>query len=88
MTKVPDVNALEKDSYELILMDVQMPGMDGLEATIQIRDEQSPVRNHDIPIIAMTAHSRQEDRQRCLQAGMNDYTSKPIDPAELLQKVG
>ena len=74
------VKALETLPYDLVLMDVQMPEMDGLEATRQIRNPQSAVRNHQIPIIAMTAHAMQGDREKCLEAGMNDYVSKPISP--------
>ena len=67
------IRALETIPYDLVLMDVQMPEMDGLEATRRIRDPESAVRNHDIPIIAMTAHAMQGDRERCLEAGMDDY---------------
>jgi PAS domain S-box-containing protein len=74
------LKALEEDSYDIVLMDVQMPEMDGFEATKQIRDPHSKVRNHGIPIIAMTAFAMKEDRERCLEAGMDDYVDKPIDP--------
>jgi PAS domain S-box-containing protein len=77
------IAALESTAYDLVLMDVQMPKMDGLEATAQIRDPGSAVRNHGIPIVAMTAHAMQGDRERCLQAGMNDYVTKPISPQAL-----
>lgn len=70
------------DRYAAVLMDVQMPEMDGVEATIQIRKTWSAER---LPIIAMTAHAYEEDRQRCLDAGMCDYVAKPIDPVILLQ---
>jgi PAS domain S-box-containing protein len=83
------LKALELLPYDLVLMDVQMPEMDGLEATGHIRDLQSAVRNHDIPIIAMTANAMQGDREICLKAGMNDYVSKPVSPqtlAEALKK--
>jgi PAS domain S-box-containing protein len=86
---VEALNALENLPYDLVLMDVQMPGMDGLEATRQIRDHKSAVRNHHIPIIAMTANAMQGDREKCLEAGMNDYVSKPVSPlalAEALEK--
>jgi len=60
-----------------------MPVMDGVEATRQIRNPQSAVLNHDIPIIAMTANAMQSDRERCLAAGMNDFVSKPVSAAVL-----
>ncbi|MEZ5398101.1 MAG: response regulator [Bryobacteraceae bacterium] len=70
------VNAAQNGKYALILMDCQMPEMDGLSATAEIRKLESPVRN--IPIVAMTANSMRGDRERCLDAGMNDYVSKPV----------
>ncbi len=75
--------ALADIAYDLILMDIQMPNMDGLEATRQIRAPNTTVINHDIPVIAMTAHAMASDRDRCLKAGMNDYVTKPIDPTIL-----
>ena len=78
------VKALETLPYDLVLMDVQMPEMNGLEATQRIRDPQSAVRNHRIPIIAMTAYALQGDRESCLKAGMNDYVPKPVDPQALV----
>ena len=80
---VQALKALSTTPYDLVLMDVQMPEMDGFETTRRIRSPLSPVLNHAIPIIAMTAHAMQSDRQKCLQAGMNDYVSKPISPAAL-----
>jgi CheY-like chemotaxis protein/HPt (histidine-containing phosphotransfer) domain-containing protein len=78
------ITALETLPYDLVLMDVQMPEMDGLDATRHIRDKQSAVLNHSIPIIAMTAHAMQGDRETCLEAGMNDYISKPVHPQTLM----
>jgi len=74
--------ALEKQSFDLVLMDVQMPEMDGFEATIAIREKEKTSGNH-VPIIAMTAHAMVGDKERCLEAGMDDYISKPIRPEEL-----
>ena len=77
------VKILETIPYDLILMDCQMPEMDGYEATAKIRDQQSRVCNHDIPIIAMTANAMTGDREKCITAGMNDYLSKPVNPHDL-----
>jgi PAS domain S-box-containing protein len=81
------VQALTMAPYDLVLMDVQMPEMDGIEATQTIRDPDSPVRNHQIPIIAMTAHAMLGDRENCLKAGMDDYVSKPIQPEQLFAAI-
>jgi signal transduction histidine kinase/CheY-like chemotaxis protein len=83
------LKSLETIPYDLVLMDVQMPVMDGLEATQRIRDPRSAVPNHGIPIIAMTAHAMQGDKGKFLAAGMDDYVSKPVEPrmlAEVLEK--
>jgi len=77
------IKALKSIAYDLVLMDVRMPVMDGIEATRQIRDEHSEVRDHAIPIIAMTANAMECDRDKCLAAGMNDYVSKPVSPEAL-----
>jgi len=81
------IRALEAADYDLVLMDIQMPEMDGYEATRHIRDPQSAVRNHKIPIIAMTANALSGDREICLKAGMDDYIAKPFNPLDLMEKV-
>ena len=77
------VKALETLPYDLVFLDLQMPEMDGLEATRLIRDPQSAVLNHRVPVIAMTAHAMQGDREKCLEAGMDDHITKPIEVAAL-----
>ncbi len=72
------IEALEKINYDLVLMDIQMPEMGGIEATEKIRNMNSKVKNRDIPIIAMTANAMQGDREKYLAIGMNDYIAKPI----------
>jgi CheY-like chemotaxis protein/HPt (histidine-containing phosphotransfer) domain-containing protein len=77
------LEALRSIPYDLVLMDVQMPEMDGLEAARRLRLATDEVLNRSIPIIAMTARAMQGDREKCLAAGMNDYISKPVTPATL-----
>jgi hypothetical protein len=72
--------------YDLLLMDVQMPLLDGLDATRAIRAREAASGGH-LPIIAMTANACPEDRQRCLQAGMDDYLSKPIQSSLFLEAI-
>ncbi len=78
------IEALTTLPYDVVLMDVQMPVMDGFEATRVIRDPNSPVRNHAVPIIALTANAMRGDRELCLEAGMNGYISKPVSPNNLI----
>ncbi|WP_083917460.1 ATP-binding protein [Leeia oryzae] len=76
--------AASDGTYQVVLMDLQMPGMDGFEATRRLRQD---TRFATLPIIAMTAHAMVEERQRCIEAGMVDHVSKPIDPVSFLQTV-
>ena len=81
------LKALENTDYDIVLMDLQMPEMDGLEATRRIRDRSSRVINRSVPIIAMTANAMKADEDRCWEAGMDDYLTKPVQPADLLEKI-
>ena len=86
LTVVPNgaeaLDALERETFDLVLMDLQMPVMGGLEATAAIREREQRSGTH-VRIVAMTAHAMNGDRERCLSAGMDGYLSKPIDPAML-----
>jgi len=73
---------VQKDGFDLVLMDVQMPEMDGIEATKEIRKREKETGRH-IPIIALTANAFEEDRRRCLESGMDEYATKPIKIKEL-----
>ena len=79
------IERLNKGHYSLILMDCQMPQMDGYEATREIRQLQGTQKN--IPIVAVTAEAIRGDRERCLTSGMNDYLSKPISLGDLEKKI-
>jgi len=80
---VQAVDALQNIAYDLVLMDCHMPEMDGFEATRVIRQEGSKAQNPGIPIIAMTAATMQGDREKCIQAGMNEFIAKPVQQKEL-----
>ncbi len=80
------VSAFEQEPFDLILMDVQMPEMDGLEATALIR-EREKVRGGSVAILALTAYAMNGDAERCLAAGMNGYISKPVRPEELFHEI-
>jgi PAS domain S-box-containing protein len=80
------VEAIERHKFDLVLMDVQMPEMGGLEATRVIREKEKG-SGHHLPIIAMTAHAMQGDREQCIESGMDGYLAKPIDPKTFLQTV-
>ena len=77
------IKALQSTDYDLVLMDCQMPEMDGYQATRLIRDPATGVRNPQIPIIAVTASALSSDREQCIEAGMNDHMPKPIEPGVL-----
>ncbi|MBN1627164.1 MAG: response regulator, partial [Deltaproteobacteria bacterium] len=81
------VRVLKTIPYDLVLMDIQMPVMDGLEATRQIRKNKEETLNINVPIIAMTAHAMKGDLEKCLEAGMNDYMSKPVSAKPLAEKL-
>ncbi len=75
-----------EETFALILMDVQMPNLNGLEATAAIRKQEQGSGRHT-PILAVTAHAMEGDRERCIEAGMDDYMSKPIHSKDLLVKI-
>jgi two-component system, sensor histidine kinase and response regulator len=77
------VDALKRENFDIVLMDVQMPVLDGLSATKVIRELQTKNELPKFPIIAMTAHAMKGDRERCLEAGMDEYVSKPVRPLQL-----
>jgi two-component system sensor histidine kinase/response regulator len=80
-------NATEHLPYTLILMDCQMPEMDGYEATRQIRLGRGGKQNQMVPIIAMTANAMVGDREKCIESGMNDYITKPINEEQIYKKI-
>jgi PAS domain S-box-containing protein len=81
------IQALANGPYDLVLMDVQMPEMDGFEATGRIRAGEASMEKCNIPVIAMTAHAMKGDRDACIQAGMDDYVTKPVNPQGLAEAI-
>jgi two-component system sensor histidine kinase/response regulator len=77
------VEKVQQNSYDLILMDIQMPVMDGVTATTTIRN----LGYQSIPIIGLTGNAFKQDRDQCLEAGMNDYISKPVNPSKLIEMI-
>ena len=80
------IEILARQPFDLVLMDVQMPEMDGIETTKAIREKEARSDEH-IPIVAMTAHAMKGDKERCLDAGMDDYVAKPIKAEDLLEVI-
>ena len=81
------LQAIEKEDFDLVLMDVEMPIMDGYEATRVIRQRQKERKLKPFPIIGTTANAFTEDRDKCFEAGMDDYVSKPFDFKYLIDKI-
>ena len=81
------LEGLKKQQFDIVLMDVQMPKMDGIEATKAIRSSTDNTFNPDIPIIAVTAHAFEEEKDRCLKAGMNSCVTKPFKREELFEEI-
>ncbi|MBF0227868.1 MAG: response regulator [Desulfobacterales bacterium] len=81
------IKILEKENFDVVLMDIEMPEMNGLETTKIIRDSESNVLDHNIPIIAMTAHEDTEDKDRFIKCGMNGYLSKPVISKKLFEVI-
>ena len=76
------LEALDRDSFDVVLMDIQMPEMDGYRATAALREKEKETGMH-VPVVALTAHAMSTDREKCFEAGMDGYLSKPIDLKEL-----
>ena len=81
------LECLREKNYDLVLMDCQMPVMDGYEATRRLRANQPSVLNPRIPVIAMTANARQSDREHCMEVGMSDFIAKPINQNQMFEVI-
>jgi CheY-like chemotaxis protein len=86
-TGLEALRALREADFDAVLMDCQMPELDGYEATRRLRSIAGAVRNPNIPVIALTAHALATDRSKCLAAGMSDYLTKPINPNQLRESL-
>ena len=86
VTGTEAVSFASKNDYDIILMDIEMPGMNGYRATEMIRNEFEGKKRH-VPIVAMTGHAMQGERQKCMDCGMNDYLSKPFQPEDLRKMI-
>jgi CheY-like chemotaxis protein len=82
-TGLEELAALKRTTYDLVLMDCQMPEMDGLEATATLRQREQQIRKRRTPVIAITANAFEGERERCLAAGMDDYIRKPFNRDDL-----
>jgi two-component system, sensor histidine kinase and response regulator len=76
------LESAQRNHFDLVLMDIQMPEMDGLEATMALREHEKRTHSH-LPVVALTAHAMKGDQDRCRDAGMDEYLAKPIRPQEL-----
>jgi CheY-like chemotaxis protein len=78
---------VQNKNYNLILMDLTMPVMDGITSALKIREYEKSSELKPVPIIALTAHAYPEDRERCKEAGMDGYLAKPFQPADLMKEI-
>lgn len=81
------INKFKSDRYDIVLMDIQMPGMDGYETTKKLRNWENQCGIQQTPVIAMTAHAYKEDIQRCIEAGCNAHIAKPVTKRSLLDTI-
>jgi CheY-like chemotaxis protein len=81
------LEGLKKQRFDIILMDLQMPKMDGIEATRAIRNSEDPAFDPEIPIIVVTAHAFEEETEKCIKAGMNSYVTKPYNSEKLFEEI-